>query len=242
MLNRFPLKKPRKPILMLACMCLAAGLLIFAGNTRAEAAAGAKTQTAAAPKVAEEMPEIISLKLSADGSRDKADIQWNSVEGREYRIMRKVPGGDWTTVGGVKASGTTAKYTDTGLNPNKVFIYTIRSRAKKKNGSYQYSLYDKQGITTIPGKVELSLTVENLSTSVSWNSLDGSGVSGIKYVVYRGFLDSSLRSLATVKDTVYVDVYHKTFNEAEQAAYMHSSNNLYDRYFSGSDPLFRASA
>ncbi len=209
---------------------LAAGSLCFAaGLVRQEVSVipgcGALLQTAEADEEALQTPELISVKLLDNGSTDKAVLRWNSVKGLDYRILRKNPGGKWKTIGGVTASDTTSKYVDKGLDPDKTYVYTVRSRVRVSDNTYQYSKFDTEGIETIRGTIEAKVSIENLSAAVTWNSLNNSGVSDIRYIVYRGFYGSSdLRAIATVSKTSYTDVYYKTFNSSEKQKYMLSHN------------------
>jgi hypothetical protein len=64
---------------------------------------------------------------------DKVNILWQDKSDSEtsYRVERRIGGGTWTEIGNIAADST--QYTDTGLDPAKVYRYRVRTHRSTVN-------------------------------------------------------------------------------------------------------------
>ena len=129
-------------------------------------------------------------------------VKWNAIEGAEsYRVMRRVPGGSWSTI----ANGITEpQYTDTTAKSGTTYQYTVRACA----GGYLSSYNATKNVHYLSRPVATASTASTTSVKLQWNTVAGAEA----YIVYIETGDSEWTELDTVTGTRYT-AKNLTFGE-----------------------------
>lgn len=121
-------------------------------------------------------------------------IEWEAVAGAEsYRIYRKVTDGSWKLLA---KDLTELSYTDTAAEPGVTYYYSVRA--------YSDGLYSARHNSEYIIRLEqpkMTVTNKYNGIKVVWNEVEGAE----SYNVYRKLPDGSLKRLANVTETSYVD-------------------------------------
>ena len=118
-------------------------------------------------------------------------IKWNAIEGAEsYRVMRRVPGGSWSTI----ANGIQElQYTDTTAKSGTTYQYTVRACAD----GYLSSYYATKDVHYLSRPVATAATASTTSVKLQWTSVTGAE----EYIVYIKTGDSEWIEVDTVTGT-----------------------------------------
>ena len=120
-------------------------------------------------------------------------VKWNAIEGAEsYRVMRRVPGGSWSTIA---SDVTELQYTDTTAKSGTTYQYTVRAYANGYLGSY----YATKDVHYLSRPVATATTASTTSVKIQWNAVAGAE----EYIVYIETGDSEWTELDTVTGTSY---------------------------------------
>ena len=122
-------------------------------------------------------------------------VTWKKAAGAAaYRVYRKEPGGDWTTIAS-KCSGTS--YKDAAAEPGVKYIYTVRGLAS--DGKTRSSSYNP-GVSAVmlPADVKgLDTIVDSSAIIITWEAAAGAA----SYNVYRRTTDNTAWTLVGNKLT-----------------------------------------
>lgn len=144
-------------------------------------------------------PKLLSLTMSSVDTSNKtasAQLRFQSIAGRKYRIYRRDNAGSYKQVAEMKASSKTATYTDKGLSRSGVY-YTYT--AKQVVGSGTRAVlgdYDSEGIMSLDApqlKVKWNLT----NSELSWDTVSGADGYDIYYRINHSGTSKKLTSLGS---------------------------------------------
>ena len=141
-------------------------------------------------------------KATASNVNRGVVVRWNAVEGAEsYRVLRRVPGGSWTTVA---ADIKELQYTDTAAKSGTTYQYTVRAYADGCLSSY----YATKDVHYLARPSVTAGTVSTTSVKLQWKAVDGAA----KYIIYIKTAGTDWQTLRTVTSTGYT-VQGLTFGE-----------------------------
>ena len=134
-------------------------------------------------------------------------VTWEeSIGAVNYRVLRKVGGGEWERIG----TTTKASYTDKTALSGTDYYYSVR--CVTKDGKMACSGYDTRGmmITYIAAPVISKVTNVNGGVQITWQASEGA----VKYRVLRKkTTDDNWATLANLRETTYTDNSAKSGTE-----------------------------